>query len=309
LRKTKNKVLFFKHGLILVCIVMLIAGLWYIPNTVSIQKGLYLLKKFSLEENDPTGFYQSVILYTKYLYFGLSPLLFWLTVLSSIFSLLFKKGRSIALLIYPTIIFSFLSFCLISNKDQRYMLPLFVFFPTILIGGIYYVKRISKLLYKVVFISILIYCFLIKLSLTFGWPNIKSDFYPSPVNANYQNWSVVDVVMGVTSKKNDKPPHVIVIPDNPYINWLTLQYYSEALNINAIYQPLIEGLSEKILPHQTDYVVNIEPIDAEYKGSPYAKRVIEYEKRFESTKYLFQKVNSYTLPDNSTLFLYKRIGS
>lgn len=296
-----------KLGLHLI-VTCLFCSLWYLPNLHSVVQGFNDLTMYAKLEKDPFGFkLASFIYYFDNFKWTLSPIFFYLLIPSFFLSLLKLKNQN-NLRILVTIIFGYIAFSLIPNKDPRYILPLFPLFAIIIAQSI--ASTFSKKpLYKAICSSVTILCFSQSLTQTIGWPDLDyRNIYTYPQKPDRNNWHIIDLVLDI-GKYSDRSNQIIVsvLPDHPQINANTIQYYLLLNNISTFTHSLSEPVNQPIIANiidSSDFIISKDLVPADQTYSPVFNNVINA--NTISTKNVnFKKVSRYPLPDNSQLILYK----
>lgn len=309
--KTKDKRLLLTNLAVFVIIVLVISSVWYIPSIKYIRQGFSDLMAYAKLEDDPIGFnLSSLTYYFNHFSWQLSPILFWITILSTFLISLTPRGRKFAVAVYPTVLFAYLAFVLIPNKDTRYSLPLFIFFSFITAGGLSAFKG-KLIIFRHLFESvILIICVLQSLTLTFGWPNIKSSLYPLPTKPNRSDWKIMEIVKNIQNNSDRLPLSVAVLPDHPYINSSTFRYYSTLGHITTQYVSIPEPVNiikARNLINNSDFVIDMEPVETAASQTFLRDNVIKARQEFLFNRSSFIEIWSSELPESSRLVLYKRI--
>ena len=307
--KTKDKRFQIANLAIFITIVLVVSSIWYIPSINYVSQGFGDLMMYAKLENDPIGFnLPSLTYYLKHFSWQLSPILSWLTLLSAPILLLNRTGRKFAFVAYPTILFAYLTFVLIPNKDPRYVLSLFIFFAIITAGALSSLKK-RLIIFRQLGEFILVFiCLSQSLSLTIGRPNINSDWYPFPTKPNPTEWNIIEVVKKVKEESMEPFPRVAIIPDHPQINRNSLDYYSMLEGIDIEYSSVppepIDSFYTRNMIYNSNFVIDMEPLEAATQ-TPLRDNVIKLHRDFSLFKRSFTKISSYDLPDSSRLILYQ----
>jgi len=220
-----RRVLTRQHNLLFSLIsFIIVAGSWYIPNYKVFFTLLSGQKYWGSVEGDPVGLSLSSLWYyieavNKQAFLFLSILF-----LVGLIYLIIKVGLNKKILFTISILFPYISFVLISNKDVRYTLPLLIFLS---IALAYSLINIENKKIKSIAISILIvFCLLQTSTITFGYPSfdVPNSIYPTPKSPIQEDWKI-DEVLSTIQSQGIRQPNVLILYDSSYMNWRTLQYY------------------------------------------------------------------------------------
>jgi hypothetical protein len=291
-------------------VAFVIAGIWYLPNFNEVMRNLLFFSgartsQPGMLESDPSVFsFQSLSYYSSAVYSQISLFFVILLVIGIIFLLLDKNMRDKAAFFILSILFPYLIFTLVKNKDPRYTAPLLVFFAVI---SAFWVFRIDKRFQNIVVAIIAVVCVIQVSALTFGVPAFNTALLPSQAPID-ENWMVPDVIYAVRDSLPANATHqitVVVLPDHPCVNGRTYEYYAELHNVpfvvyNGAYIP--SESFEKYLP-SLDYIVYKE--GGTSASGPYDQTVAELYRLFEEKKDNFEAIEEFPLPDNSKLIVFK----
>jgi hypothetical protein len=295
---------------IAIVVAFVIAGIWYLPNINEVIGNLLFFSGAQtsqpgmLEKDQSVLSFQSLSYYSSAVYSQIYLFFTILLVIGIIFLLLDKTIRDKAAFFMLSILFPYLFFTLVRNKDTRYTAPLLVFFAVV---SAFWVFRIDTRVQRIVVAIIAIVCVVQVSALTFGVPGFNTSLLPSQA-PNDENWMVPDAIYAIRDSLPTSANHritVVVLPDYPYVNGRTYEYYAELNNApfvvyNGAYIPLQSF--EKFLP-SFDYIIYKE--GGALSSGPYDETVIELYRLFEIKKDNFEAIREIPLPDNSTLIIFK----
>ncbi len=315
--KQKNIKLRLKNALISFLLALFVLSIWYLPNFKTlypaiIHYGNAKTSQIDIQEEDAIMSLTSK--FTFYIKAIQNQVFLFSFILIPIFVFIFFKKNFLKSKIFllGSIFFPYLVFSIIQNKDIRYTLPLLIFVSLISALGIFRIKRICIRNLLILFIFIAGIAQL--LTLTFGYPRfeklINLNLYPHTRVLEEKSWQIDKIFQilsseaGKCQKANCK---VIVLPDHPYVNGLTYQYFAFLKKLpieihNAAYIPN-KDLKYQIL--NNDYIVlKSEPITL---SSPYFTIVENAYNLFQKNINEFEKIKVVILPDNSNLIIYRSL--
>lgn len=300
--KDENRFLLTRqHNLFFSLFVFVVsAGWWYVPNSTDVVKNILSGQKYwGAVEGDPTGiagfwYYIEAV--------GIQTSLF-ITVLIVIGMIFFfiKAEKDRKILIGTSILFPFLVFSMTANKDIRYTLPLLIFF--VLVMG-FTLSSLKKKQVKTLVISAILIVGIVQIStVSFGCPafDVPNYIYPSANQPRQEDWKAKEILSSF-----QEGSHVLILYNQPYMNWRTLQYYNflykKQLYIDG-YEAIIRG-GHRVADY--DYVLHVDEdmiITSEQKG-----HIVNANKIFQSQINEFEEVRRFVLSNKKELIVYKKNG-
>lgn len=280
----------------------ILSAWWYIPNLRVVVTRLIYFTNIGGKEGDPTFLtFEGWAYYTNALldHVGLPILL--ISLIS--FWYLFKRNRNLSLVFLASIILIYTILTFLSNKDQRYILPLLPLFSVsvgLFIGEIY-TKRIGKIL-----LSMIVVLGLINVSaVTLGQPTVDNKIFPNPNVPKQEDWKI-DELLEMINSSGGNNKIVVVLPDHIYLNGQSLEFYRLKSGYSfAVYNGVYIGYETfKANFQKIDYIVLIEPRSHEGVYSEIEESLYNY---FYDKIREFKKLAIFDLPDRTSLLLYKRI--
>jgi len=287
---------------------LLTSGVWYIahPDIISIM--LKAQHRYGVIEGEASPL--SVASFSHYFSAINIQVFFFFSILSLIglILLLWNGDKDKKILIGLSLLFPYLVFSLTYNKDVRYTIPILIFISLISANWIINLKH--KNVKKVIIAIVLVIGLLQTSTITFGVPDISSNYYPNSITPRQEDWQVNNVLNTITDtlpKDLDHRPLIVVLPDHSLVNGLTYTYYTilreeSYLIYNSAYLP--KGYIQNIIS-DVDYVVYKR--GGHIAGSTYEKQVNASYKVFEEKKGDFVLISVFDLPDNSKLELYQSL--
>jgi hypothetical protein len=324
----KHKVRYLKEGkpllfsgainnfLIAFFIFILVAGAWYVPNFGRIYQSVAFFAAARMSQTGITEEEPEIISLQSFAYYlnaiNVQILLFFsiLTVIGLIF--LFKSAnrdyRDKKIFFGLSVLIPYLLFTLTKNKDTRYTIPLLIFFA--ILSAFWIMELRNERVKKVVVSLILIIGILQTSSITFGSPALNlPNIYPSVNYPREENWKVKEALDSISASLPKEMDHIIIVvvlPDHPYVNGRTYEYYAVLRNepysiYNGAYIPF-DVFQKSILG--IDYIICKEGGEIGSYGGVVPKM---YE-TFEEVKVNFESLGFFDLPDGSKLVVYKNRG-
>lgn len=302
-----------------VALAVLISGIWYVQN-IPIFNLIFGQQSVGAFEGDPEIFTAHSFLYyplagVKYMSF-----IFLLLFVSGLF-ILFKKRPDYALLLYLYIILPYFIFTLVRNKDERYLVPVVV--PVAIIAAVSVSSIKNKNIFAIIVILVSLFGIIQLFPQEAGSRSIETGtpygplylFGPGIRPPSTQDWKASEVMQDLIQDAGSNPRIVKkgsvgavgVIPDMPYLNGATYQYYSylnmSSLDVfNCVY---MQPSTYRLYFFNFDYMV---VRDAKNVNSPYnvlSDGIREYFYITKGDNYILFK--QYVLPDRSNLSVYKNI--
>ena len=288
---------------------IVVLGWWYIPNweEVSIR-----LKHFStirgVREGDPTIFtLEGWLYYIKALDVSMGLLFFVLALFSLIFLLKRKDKR--AVFFFISVIIPYLILTAMSNKGDRYILPVL---PVLAVSTAIFLRELphafrrveGKKLQRFLMAVILFVGMMQLLTVTVGFPKIENSLlYPKPVAPDTADWKIDELLSAINQNGGGA---VVVLPDHPYLNGQSLNFYRLKNGYNF---PVFNGVyigyeTVKANFDRIKYFVLIEP--REHESGVFGEEEARLYQLFYEKQQNFERIVQFSLPDNTSLLLYKR---
>ena len=285
-----NRVL---NALISFSLAFIIAAWWYIPNLSTVIRRLSYFASIGVKEGDPTVFsMEGWMYYITHMSNGMG-FYFLLFIIGLVLLLYKRKIEKSTFLLISAIVIPYLILTALSNKDPRYIVPIFPFAALITSKALENVSKNKKVIVLLIIIG------LIHLSaVTFGYPNIFISDKPKR-----EDWKIHELLDTICM--NSKGGEIVVVlPDHVYLNGQSLEFYRiiGGYNFrvyNGVYLPF-EVVSKNI--DKIGFIILIEP--REHKGvyGEVEKKLYEL---FYSNKDKFKLIKTFDLPDGTKLYLYK----
>ncbi len=280
-----------------------VAAWWYIPNLKTVLLRLSYFANIGGKEGDPSFLTpEGWIYYLRAL--DVSMGLFF-AVLSAIgVAYLLKVERDKHSLSLTIAIFAgYVVLTILSNKNIRYVLPLI---PLVSIVAARFLSiTASKLDRRIVLAALLVIGLLNLSSTTLGYPDFGEPYvFGHPERPVSEDWKIEEVLDTIASHSRGGEV-VLALADHPYYNGQSLEYYRitggyRFTIYNGVYLPyrLVVQNFDKI-----SFVIVIEPRE---HGGVYGEIEKKLYDLFYSKKGEFKLIGSFELPDNSSVFVYKR---
>lgn len=157
---------------------------------------------------------------------------------------------------------------------------------------------------KAVIFTILLFGVLNISALTFGQPAVDNKILPNPENPKKEDWKIYALLKAI-KESGGEGKIVVVLPDHPYLNGQSLNFYrlKEGYSF-AIYNGVYIGYDVFIRYFdRISYIVLVEPLEHKGVYGDIEKMLYDF---FYERKDQFEVIKVFDLPDNSTLYLYKR---
>ena len=274
------------------------AGWWYIPNSTGVVKNILSGQKYwGAVEGDPTGiagfwyYIEAVGIQTSLFISGL--------IVVGIIFFFIRAEKDKKILMGASILFPFLVFSMTANKDIRYTLPLLIFF--VLVMG-FTLSSLKKKQVKILAISAILIVGIVQIStVSFGCPvfDVPNYIYPSANQPREEDWKAEEILSSF-----QEGSHVLILYNQPYMNWRTLQYYNflykKQLYIDG-YEAIIRA-GRKVTDY--DFVLYVDEdmnIISEQKG-----QIADANKIFQTQINGFKEIRKIDLPNIKILGIYKR---
>lgn len=275
---------------------------WYLPNLRITLARLTYFANIGGKEGDPTFLtFQGWIYYADALLEHLG-LFFSILFLSSLYHL-FKRDRRIFTVVLVSFAVTYAILTILSNKDPRYVMPLL---PIIAISiGIFVEDLIGSRAGKVLMTLILALGILNISALTFGQPAIDNKIFPSPDYPRKEDWKIYDLLETIKSSGGEGKI-AVVLSDHPYLNGQSLNFYRLIGNYKfAVYNGVYIGYETFVQNFdKISYVILIEPREHTGVYGDIEKRLYEF---FYNHTNEFEEIAEFSLPDDTTVLVYKRI--
>ncbi len=319
--KTKKNVGYSKVILniaIAVIIAFSMAGWWYFPNFDQVYKNLMEQQTVNAvaEGNPEVLTFDSLKLYVLTIFQDQIFLFFGILFVAGIIYLYFnKKSTNQKLFLFLSIFIPYIVFTLTRLKNTRYTLPLVIFFAII---SAFWIININSKKSRTAILLILFIIGSLQLStMTFGTPDLHPSgewtfwMYPPADKPNSDDWKVGETLNAIKEslpQRLTQRPVVIIMSDHHFINGRTFSYYAYKRGdpievINGAYLPF-DIFKENI--NNIPYLIYKTNVDVDMKGSSYEVPVKNMYSLFEENKDKYQQLDkSFTLPDGSTLYIYR----
>lgn len=320
---TYNK---YRNLILALAAAFLLSSIWYIPHLQDIYYNVIVRETAKgAIEGDP-----GILTLLSAIYYILSMLelqtrlpYFVLFVIGLVFFIKSEHKSKIFLLLW--ILIPYIAFTLFSNKNSRYTLPIVVAIALISTSWITQVanKKIRTLAVLAIFLIGGVQVFAIttgKLdSLALATKvNIEGfgefTLFPQGHIPISEDWKNIDALETITqdAKNNPRIQRRVaiagVVPDVNYVNGYNLAYYARSKNmpvyaINLAYLPSTQVFFENFL--NFDYLVLK---SGEISTSVYMDKVTSMYGFFEeNNKNFYTLIQQYSLPDGSTMYIYKNV--
>ncbi|MHC1587260.1 MAG: ArnT family glycosyltransferase, partial [Candidatus Syntropharchaeia archaeon] len=203
-----------------------VLGWWYIPNWEEVSIRLqYFSTIRGAKEGDPTIFtLAGWFYYIKALDVSMGLLFFVLALFSLIF-LLKRKDKS-AVFFFISIVIPYLILTAMSNKGDRYILPIL---PVLAVSTAIFLRELPRYslrgvegikLQRLLLAAILVVGMMQLLTVTVGYPKIENSLlYPKPVAPDTADWKIDELLSAINQNGGGA---VVVLPDHPYLNGQSL---------------------------------------------------------------------------------------
>jgi 4-amino-4-deoxy-L-arabinose transferase-like glycosyltransferase len=280
-------------------------GWWYLPNLSIVTKRLAFFANIGGREGNPQFWTVNGWLYYIKAFDFSTGLIFFLLFLTAVVWFCWRKKlkrheKSIIL----AIVVAYLILTFISNKDNRYILPVLPY-SAMLTGAFLsdicetYSPKINStfIITLVALFAVLQIC-----SATFAVPNVHNPYIMISEKPKSENWHIKDILR--TISKYSKPGDIVItLADHPYLNGQSLEFYRVIYGynfriFNGPYLPV-----DKIIKifNKINFIIVIEP--RTHKGV-FAKAEESLYRAFYENKDQFKLIGKYPLPDNTTVYIY-----
>ncbi len=290
---------------------------WYLPNLeVVIMRLTHFASTRGELEGDPTYLtLQGWIYYTRALSENMGIVLFLLAVFSIIF-LLWKRDRD-APFVLVSVVVPYVVFTVVSNKGGRYIMPIMPILAlstALMLTQLESLSNLSKRLKKIDWGSlekallgvVVLVGTLQLLTVTIGVPDLtdKGWIYPSARRPDTSDWKI-DEVMETIESNGGSGNLVLVLPDHAYLNGQSLEFYRLKDGYNfRVYNGVYVGYDAVAKNFdKIKFFLVIEP--RKHHGSFGGVEARLYQLFYEHEDE-FSEAGAFTLPDNTTLFVYMR---
>ncbi|OGS19178.1 MAG: hypothetical protein A3J83_07285 [Elusimicrobia bacterium RIFOXYA2_FULL_40_6] len=294
--------------LLLALIVALFAGPWFFRHFFQlISKYQWIMEHAILVEKKPELFSLSAFLYypqTMLFYFSIYHIPMFIAGLAVFFIKWKPKNKTLLIWILPGL----LVITFITNKDSRFMMPLFPLLALISVHWIDYLKnfKIKKTaIFAVVIISAASYFTSAFYPLKFQYQMTRYICLPRPEPAVKEDWKEKFCIENILSNINqgDKYAKVVIFSNHPCFHKGVFDLYEKEHKRST--PELFFHSFEGKLTELTDFII--------YKTGE--KGLINYQEQYQAEasilnkdKYFsdtFAPVAQCTLPDNTTAIIYK----
>lgn len=336
---TKNAI---KNILIGIFIFLAFVLPWYLANLDTLLKNAFYFSAGELADPQKLLSLGNFLFNLKLIIMFQTSFLGFLFLLTSLFFFVKNSFNSQKVMIFLSIIFAYLVFTLISNKNIRYLIPMMPFFAIIMGFGADFILRKGRFLLKSFLITTFIYMIISYFILSFGFPIFPkykyafnfpvfgwTDVYylhTYPVKAVYEPKQKLpyNEILDDIKEIKEGNIRIIVISGSDYINYNILNpylYKNSIKNRRDLYIDdfsLINSLGNQEIEIQQYLTKNIDfiLISKNYLGLPGSIREYDGLKRFH--EYVlseklenFEKVKEYKLvgdeyhPDDTIILLRK----
>lgn len=303
-------------------VLIVVAGIWYAPNLKSVYHNVF---HFATLPGAQFSHYPSFFTIESLTYYFIAVnqqiyLFFSIIMVIGLFCLLKTKDyKSQKVFLLLSIAIPFVIFTLIRNNNIRYTIPLVLFFALI---SAFWVVRIDNKKIKATIISLILIVGLLQVStVTFGIPSFDNRFYPHESQPKAEDWRVEDVLDSISLSLPKNPDHriiVIIVPDRPYVNGRTYEWYRMVRGdrysiINGVYlweDQSIDSFANRFRDNillVDFFVTNPDSAISEYGYGP---RVAAMSEIFDQHRSNFTHVSEFGLSDGSYIVLYrnKKLG-
>lgn len=304
---------------------------WYLVNSASLISNASIFQRPDF--GDPVG----ILSIKNFLYYPALIINFlivswqfvWLIISAALF--LFAPTR-FRFLVILQIIFIYLIFTFIGNKNPRYLIPLLPYFALIMGFGIVAIFKHSRVL-SLIILGILTFLNTSLFTInSFGWPlhldktfkvssSNKQDFilfadfssYYVPYKFERFTWSPKELVSDLSEISEGQNSYILVVGNSPFLSVAGLEVYSVSMAPHLQFrEPPFDSLSamepSKIEEFLKDYTYLLIP--EEFVG-PVEQG--NYANLHKIREYIlggkirdFALVQTYKLPNNESLFLLSR---
>ena len=298
-------------------ILIVVAGIWYAPNLKGIYHNVFHFATLpgaqfshypSFLTIESLSYYFTAVNQQIYLFFSI------IMVVGLFYLIKTRDCKSQKVFLLLSIAIPFVIFILIKNNNTRYTIPLVIFFAIV---SAFWVVRIDNKRIRASIIAVILIVGLLQVStITFGTPLFENQFYPHESQPRVEDWRVEDVLDSILLSLPKSPDHrivVIVIPDRPYVNGRTYEWYRMVRGdqysiINGVYlweDQSLDSFANRFRDNVllVDYFVT-NP-DSEIPEYGYGPRVAAMSEIFNQYISNFTMVSEFGLPDGSHIVLYR----
>ena len=267
-------------------------------------------------EGDPTFLTpQGWIYYTALLSENMGIIFLILSVFSIIF-LVWKRDKDAAFVLVSVVV-PYVLFTVVSNKNGRYIVPIMPILALSTALMLTQLESLSKLSERLKNLDwkrvekgllgiVVIVGTLQLLTVTTGHPDVtdKGWFYPAPHRPNTDGWKTGEIMETIQSNGGSGNV-VVILPDHAYLDGQSLEFYRLKDGYNfQIYNGVYIGYDA--VANNFDkikFFLVIEP--REHRGSFRGREARLYQLFYE-TNDEFSMAGAFSLPDNTTAFIYMR---
>lgn len=317
-----------------VFLVFVIASPWYFLN---LTKLMGYSKIFSTPEIDDPQVLLSVENFTYYvsrmMSFQLSFVPFVLSIVGLV--LAFIKNKKLGITVFLSILVPLVVFTLIQNKNLRYIMPLTPLLAVLASYSVYFIagqlKSLKNIVYGV-FIAYLVigYIFfsfnqikaespILKIfGAVYGGTQAKDIYYnPDVYTYEPEYWPVEDVLDFIIEDSGGRGIGITPLFDSKNFSLATFEMLRREKHLNNVYVPVPyfqfepfendAAILNYFDTNSVDYV--IVPQNAGPEGLRNFSVLTQLSQYFTSSRNTqFVAIKSFTLPDNTVLEVYKRLG-
>lgn len=317
-----------KNALVFTGIVMLVAGWWYLPNIKLLAKSIIQNSRISgaIEGDPPVLSIKSALYYMfTSINFYLNPLLLSLFLVSSgILLAKLKKISPYIKLVIGQLVFTYVVFTMVRNKDPRFMMPIIPFLGITIGQALDYLEKAykNKLVYTVFIIVLTMGGIMNVSTFTKVTPLIRIDndsqivaisggnlylsgyYWSFNLNTTEENWKIPEII-SILRRDNSSHILVYILSNNPILTY-PIRYRTITWKKTVL---VIRPNTYRVIPEifSADYVLytKSEKHSArwEVKYSSIARRLFI---KYNNITNAFVPVKRFTFPDGTEGILYKR---
>lgn len=282
-KENRKNLLWFCIAALIVC------GPWYIWNLIPLAKDLffYTAKQGAVEGLPPVLSLASLFYYLKMLPNVMTLPLLVLVLAAFVLMLVKKETRFLIIyILIPLLVFTFMS-----NKKDRYLMPLLPFAAVAVSYLIHATRSKAKMgLFIALALLPLIHLFSAVYAVPYKWP-----YSNRPQTGD---WKIKEILSQLPSGEKIT---LSVVPDNYYMNNVSYSYYADN------YYPTVKAAGIYNFPAFYDYaLVKSGDIGSGFMGLSARGEITRNLVENKSYGRLFEPVYEAALPDGSIAKLFKR---
>lgn len=328
----------FKNILVGSILFLILTLPWYIVNSKFLTGSISVTS--TPELSDPQSFFSidNLLFYLRQTIMFQTSFLGFIFFVLSLYLLIKNKLKRSGMLVVFSLVFTYLVFTLIGNKNVRFLIPLMPFVAMVMAYGTNWILNKGKFLTNFVFSATLTYLVLSYFILSFGfpiYPNYKyainfpilkwTDiyyFHTYPVKALYEpkpKLPYLDIIKDIDSIKI-KNIRILMLADTEYINngIIDPKLYSNVIKVKKNFDFINYDILSKVKNTQNFLNENVDVILISIKYLGLHEGIREYEDLNRIHSFVlsgklenFEKVKEYQLvgdeyhPDDTIILMKK----